>query len=162
MTQHLWTLIGKYAHRGLFLDTNVLLLHFIGGFREDLISRFKRTSQFTPDDFRLLRRVLSRFQPWVTTPNVLTEVNGLSSQLGEPLKTEYFVSFARGITLLAEEYVPSTKAASGEVFPRLGLTDAGIVEAVRGRYLVLSDDLELTRYLAGLGVDALNFNHLRA
>jgi len=44
---------------------------------------------------------------------------------------------------------------------KFGLTDSGIVHLVKDQYLVLTDDLNLVRYLQNQGVDVINFNHIR-
>jgi hypothetical protein len=46
-------------------------------------------------------------------------------------------------------------------FPDLGLTDAAILMAARGKCLVLTADLELHLALQARGIDAINFNHIR-
>ena len=161
MNDHVATLVQRYRSRGVLVDTNILLLFFVGSFDRNLISRFKRTERYTPGDFDLLIRLLTRFDRMVTTPNILSEVNGLSAQLGEPAKTAYFQHFSETIGLIAETYVVSAEAAKLDHFPKLGLTDSGIVQLVKGKYLVLTDDFPLSGFLADAGIDALNFNHLR-
>jgi rRNA-processing protein FCF1 len=158
-----WTadLIASYHSRGVLVDTNILLLFFVGCFERQLVRGFKRTDQFTCQDYDLLVRLLKPFHRIVTTPNILTEVNGFSNQIKEPAKTRYFADFARQITVLDEKYVVSTDATATEQFPRLGLTDAGIMHLAAGNYLVLTDDFTLEQLLAKAGIDVLNFNHLR-
>ena len=161
MTDSVLRSIQRYHSRGVLVDTNILLLHFVGSYDRELIPRFKRTRTYTVEDYDLLSRLLSQFERIVTTPNILTEVNSLSSQLGEPAKEQYFKEFARGIDTLDEKYVESATAAQLEQFPRLGLTDSGIVHLAKGNYLVLTDDFRLYGVLEHLGIDVLNFNHLR-
>ncbi len=161
MTDPRFLLIERYRSRGVFVDTNILLLHFVGGFDRQQIGRFKRTRQFNVQDHDLLARLLARLNKVVTTPNVLSEVNSLSGQMGEPARTKYFQQFARGIGSLDEQYVRSTDAAGTEQFPRLGLTDSGIMLLAKGHYLVLTDDFKLAYSLEQAGIDVLNFNHIR-
>lgn len=162
MNEHVFRLMLQYRSRGVLVDTNILLLFFVGSFDRLLIAKFKRTgNRFSIDDFDLLNNLLARFDRVVTTPNILSEVNGLSNQIGEPTRTRYFSEFARKIPLLDEQYVASAQAAQVEAFSKLGLTDSGILHVVRGHYLVLTDDLTLYGFLEKAGIDALNFNHLR-
>jgi hypothetical protein len=158
---HEWAeILQRYASRGVLVDTNVLLLYFVGCFRRERIASFKRTCQFTEGDFDLLARFLSFFDRVVTTPNILSEVSNLSGQLGEPEKTAYFRQFAGGITVLDEHYVQSAVASGSEHFPRLGLADCAILALAKGNFLVLTDDVGLYTLAPKLGVDAINFNHL--
>lgn len=154
-------LIQRYKQTGIFVDTNILLLYFIGAFDQNLIPKFKRTRQFTIEDHTILVRILDFFDKVVTTPNILTEVSNLSGQLGEPAKSDYFKKFSSDITLLEEEYMASRDVADMQEFVRFGLTDTGIVHLTRGRYLVLTDDFRLSQYLRSAGVDVINFNHIR-
>ncbi len=161
MTDPLLQLIQTYRSRGVLVDTNILVLYFVGNVARDQVPRFKRTKQFGVEDYDLLVRLLRCFDRIVTTPNVLSEVNSLSGQLTEPLRTKCFSDFARAITLLDEHYVASATAAQTSEFSRLGLTDCAIAHLAAAKYLVLTDDLTLARFLEKAGIDVLNFNHLR-
>ena len=154
-------LAQRYKQAGIVVDTNILLLYFIGALDRDLIPKFKRTRQFTVEDHTILIRILDFFDKVVTTPNILTEVSNLSGQLGEPVRSEYFRKFSSDITLLEEEYVASQDVADRQEFVRFGLTDAGLIHLTRGKYLVLTDDFRLSQYLQSAGVDVINFNHIR-
>jgi rRNA-processing protein FCF1 len=161
MDQYVDDLVQRYRSRGVLIDTNILLLFFVGCFDRWLITRFKRTVNYSVEDYDILTRFVGRFDRMVTTPNILAEVNSLSGQMAEPTRTNYLRHFSKGIGLIAEEYVVSADAARLNCFPKIGLTDSGIMHLVRGNYLVLTDDSGLHGFLAKEGIDALNFNHLR-
>lgn len=161
MTDHVLELVERYRSRGVLVDSNVLLLYFVGRFQRQLVPDFKRTAQFKVEDYDLLELFLSNFQRIVTTPNILTEVNSLLGQLGEPRKSNCIKGFAGGIGLLGEHYVPSADAAQVDQFAKLGLTDTVIAHLAEGSYLVLTDDAKLTCFLQRIPVDVVNFNHLR-
>ena len=154
-------LISRYSRRGIFVDTNPLLLYFVGAFDPSFISRFKRTDIFSIEDFNTLVTLLENFDQIITTPNVLTEVSNFSNKIGEPMRTEYFKKFAQCITLTNERYLDSHMLAMTNEFIRFGLTDAGTVIVAKEEYLILTDDLRLSQYLQSTGVDVINFNHLR-
>lgn len=149
-----------YGHRGVVIDANLLLLFFLGSYDRKQISTNKRLAMFTESDLDLLTKVLKQFSQIVTTPNILTEVSNLSNAIPDTKKAAYFSWFARSLAVLQEEYVSSTTAL-GNRWARFGLTDAGIAEIAKNRYLVLTDDLRLSRSLESDGVETLNFNHLR-
>lgn len=155
-------LIQRYKQSGIIVDTNILLLYFIGAFDQNLIPKFKRTKKFAVEDHTTLLRILGLFDKVVTTPNILTEVSNLSGQLGEPLRREYFKKFSSGIALLEEESMASTTVARMQEFIRFGLTDTGIVHVSKEKHLVLTDDFRLSQYLQSAGVDVINFNHIRS
>jgi hypothetical protein len=63
MSEEIQRLVGRYARKGILIDTNILLLYFVGNFDQDLISSFKRTLQFTVEDYNtllLLKSVISQ------------------------------------------------------------------------------------------------------
>ena len=151
----------RYRQAGIMVDTNILLLFFIGAFDQNLIPRFKRTRQFSVEDYATLISILGLFDRIATTPHILTEVSNLSGQLGEPARSEYFKKFSSDITLLEEENVASRDVAQMQEFVKFGLTDTGIIHLTKGKYLVLTDDFWLSQYLQSAGVDVVNFNHIR-
>jgi hypothetical protein len=142
------------------IDSNLLLLLFLGSYERTQISTNKRLATFTEEDFDLLTRFLAQFSQLVTTPNILTEVSNLSHAIPETKKAAYFAWFAGSLAVLQEEYV-SSATALGNRWARFGVTDAGIAEIAKNRYLVLTDDFRLSQSLQSDGIDTLNFNHLR-
>ncbi len=161
MSETFRELFRRYKTKGVLVDTNILLLWFVGAVNRERISRFNRTEKFIPEDYDLLLEILSSFDKIVTTPNILTEVNSLANQQGEPDRSKCLAIFAKGVARLDESYIESRNAAGMENFAKFGLTDCGIVELARERYLVLTDDLKLANYMQKIGIDTVNFNNLR-
>ncbi len=161
MIEPIGQLIARYSQKGILVDTNILLLYFVGSFDQNLIPRFKRTLQFTIEDFEMLLTLLQPFNKVITTPNILTEVSNLSGQLGEPARGRYFQTLAEKIALMEEHYVESRDASTQEEFINVGLTDTGIGKLSKDGYLVLTDDFQLSQSLQKKGIDVINFNHIR-
>lgn len=156
--EYIERLLRRYFPTGILVDTNILLLLFVGTLSKEKIAKFDRTDQFTPTDYDLLVDLLQSFRVIATTPNILTEVNSLLNKLGEPARQV----FASGLTILDETYLPSKQIASLDwPFLKYGLTDCGIAEVAQGKYLVLTDDLKATSYFNQRGIDTINFNNLR-
>jgi hypothetical protein len=150
-----------YRSKGLLIDSNVLLLFFVGLHDPTRIENFKRTRQFTIEDFELLVAFMGQFKEVVTTPSILTEVSNLLGHVPAKLRYAFFEHFANGLKNLDEHYTPSRELGDEKAFPRFGLTDTAILQAASGKYLVLTDDLRLAQYLEGQNIDVINFNHLR-
>jgi hypothetical protein len=161
MSDYELALVAKYRKLGVLVDTNLMLLYFIGAFDVEFIPRFKRTQNFSQQDYMLLTLFLSEFSVIATTPNILTEINSFANQIEGRLKKDYYVRFADEILKLEEIYLSSKIIARLPEFRQFGLTDAGILNAARNKYLVLTDDLKLSTYANGFGVEAMNFYHLR-
>ena len=156
-------LLSRYTRKGVLVDSNLLLLYFVGLFDPKRIRTFRRMQSrgFTLDDFGLLQRFLKLFDKLVTTPNILTEVGGLSNQLRGDEKTTYYAVFAHFVSSIAEYYTESKQICALEHFKQFGLADSGIINLARGNYLVLTDDGPLVGYLQNVGIDVINFNHIR-
>ena len=150
-----------YRSKGLLIDSNVLILFFVGLHDPTRIENFNRTAQFTVQDFELLVDFIRQFKEVVTTPSILTEVSNLLGQVPDKLRYAFFEHFADGLKNLDEHYTPSRELGNEKAFPKFGLTDTAILQAASGKYLVLTDDLRLAQYLEGLNIDVINFNHLR-
>ena len=161
MNDEIHRLVVRYARRGILIDTNILLLYFLGSFDPYLISNFKRTLQFTIEDYNTLLLLLQPFDRLVTTPNILTEVSNLSGQLGEPARTAYFSILAKQITLMEEHYIASRESVAEEEFIKIGLTDVCILKLPKDQYLILTEDFRLSQYLQHKSIDVINFNHIR-
>jgi rRNA-processing protein FCF1 len=153
-------LLQAYFRRGVVVDSNLLVLFFLGGFDRSQIDKNPRLEKYSPDDFELLIKLLDKFRVLVTTPHVLTEVSNLSNAVPEGERKSYFESIASRVTLLEERHVACSTALAGR-WERFGLTDAAIATIAENQLLVLTDDFRLSQVLQSEGIDSLNFNHLR-
>jgi len=155
------SLIQKYANKGIFVDTNLLLLLLVGLTDPQLVPKFPRTEQFVPEDFDTLNIFLSKFKLRLTLPNVLTEVSNLAGKIDGKAKKIFDEKFRKFIETIDETYVPSGDLIEDDRFSRFGLTDCAIMTLVKKRYLLLTDDFRLSKYFLSIGGDVINFNHIR-
>jgi len=161
MRDYIRKLFGKYKQKGLIVDTNILLLFFVGSVNKKRISQFNRTEQFLPKDYDLLVEIISYFSKIVVTPNILTEVSNFINQLSEPERSQSLEFLTKALTEWDEFYIESSTATQVEKFTKYGLTDSGIISLAKGEYLVLTDDFKLANYLEKIEIDTVNFNHIR-
>lgn len=156
-------LLGRYRNAGVLVDTNLLLLYFVGFYDQRLIERWGRTAdRFVAVDFDTLLVLLEGFERLVVTPHILTEVSNLLGYLRDPARTVCFGRFAEIIrSTMLEERTPGMDLSENPAFMLFGIADTSILDAAAGSYLVLTDDLSLAAYLQGQGVDVLNFNQVR-
>ncbi len=147
-------LIGRYRRKGLLIDTNLLILLFVGLRDPQRIRTDKRTQKYVPEDHDTLVKILNIFEKVITTPNILTEVSNL-------LDADSFEDFAEGLGSFEEYYLSSADLAKTVEFRKFGMTDKGIRHLAADQYLVLTDDFRLSQYLQSNNVDTLNFNHIR-
>jgi hypothetical protein len=160
---YLLPLVQKYHNKGLLIDTNLLLLLFIGSTIPEILPTFKPiTNQgFSEKDYNLLRHFASNFTRIITTPHVLTEVSNHCDKLKGKYRTTYCESIVPLIKALQEETVKAATLCELERFVDFGLADMAISESSSSAYLVLTTDFDLVGYLEMRKVDVINFNHMR-
>lgn len=139
--------LSPYRRRGLLLDSNLLVLYAIGWVDTNLIRSFKRTASFSVADFVLLHALVEWFGALVTTPHVLTEVNGLLNALTEDDKPRVRGWMTLNVPLWTETPVPATVLTTTPAFLHLGLTDAALARLAQDGPLVMSTDGALVRWI---------------
>lgn len=148
--------------RGVFVDANLLVLLVAGALDPDIIARHRRLRTFGLEDLERVREMVSRFECVLVTPNTLTEASNLLGQHGEPERSRLFTTLRILIGESHEVVVASAEAAGHPSFPRLGLTDAGLLGVVSRETPLVTVDLDL--YLAASKEDpssAVNYRHLQ-
>jgi hypothetical protein len=148
-------IFAQYRGKRILLDANLLLLYLVGTLQRERIATFKRTSQFSPEDFDLLLALVAQFRLLVTTPHLLTEVNSLANSLPEYLKPGWCDHFGRKIA----PFQPASIIMRQTAFNPFGLTDAAIQNASADT-LILTEDFRLSGFLQSQGVATLNFRDL--
>ena len=155
-------LLARHRQSGVAIDSNLLLLLWIGSFDRSLIQRFKRTQKYAETDYDLLVSLVARVKLLVTTPNVLTEVSNLAGQLPQQMAEEFRVEMQRVIDQFNEQHFPCKLAAAENCFISLGLTDSTLAILARKKILVLTDDLPLYAQLHSAKMPVINFTHVRS
>lgn len=149
------------SQRVIAVDANLLVLLVVGLTDEKLVSKHKRTKSFQKEDFQLLQEILSGYEEILLTPHVLTEVSNLASQIGDPLKSKVRTTFAALINQHPESYEKSSEIGNHKLFPRLGLTDCGLLSLVEADTPLITVDLGLYLAACERSTKAVNFNHVR-
>ncbi|MCT7981416.1 hypothetical protein NG792_27210, partial [Laspinema sp. C3] len=90
---------------------------------------------------------------------VFSKRSGKSAITGHRLKSSK--TFYSSIKLFCKRSIESATVGRADNFKKFGLTDCGIIEVSRDKYLVLTDDFKLANYLQKIGIDTINFNNLR-
>lgn len=154
--------LARYRTRGAVIDANLLLLLLVGTVRRELVGAFKRTRQYTAEDWDVLEGVLGQLGTLVTTPNVLTEVSNLGDWLEGPDRERFVQAFRLFVGQVRESRRESRRLVGHDAFPALGLTDVSLAQAARkGHRLLVTDDFALHQRCERDGIASLNFSHLR-
>jgi hypothetical protein len=155
-------LITKQQGKGVFVDANLLVLLLIGIVNPNRIPNFKRTQDFTIEDFRILRRLVEWFgEPLVATPHVLSQVSDLTDLAGrEGISVRKLLKST--VEVIDERYDEARSLVAHPLFNRFGLGDASVAAVCERNIVVLTADVQLQIALASLRLDAINFNHVRS
>jgi rRNA-processing protein FCF1 len=155
--------IARRSHRGVLVDSNLLLLLFVGKIGREHIAGFKRTRRYRVDDFDLLAEFVDRLPPLVTTPNILTEVSNLAGRFYGDKLAEFRAVFAHAVAASLEKYRASRLLVVSPHFRAAGLADAAMIEIAHGGgYLLLTDDQKLSALASAKGVEVANLKEIRA
>ena len=99
-------------------------------------------------------------KPVVATPHVLSQVSDLTDLSGqEAIRVrELFRSIVEEIE---ERHDAARRLVLHPLFERFGLGDASIAQVCARGIVVLTADVQLQIALGSMGLDAINFNHVR-
>lgn len=156
----------KYGKKPLIIDTNVLLLLFIGIFNKDFIERCSLTSgKYSPDDFETLKQVIRYFKSEVIiTPYILTEVSNLSKT---NIKDPYFHIYFAKITDILRHYqehhitLENLLKIDFKLLSRFGFPDMSIVEVAKQiGAVVLTDEINLHEQLLYKKIPVMKFSYI--
>ena len=153
-------LIQKHRGKGVLVDTNLLVLLLVGAVNRRRIQNFKRTGDFTVQDFDLLTCLLDWFGKLIATPHVLSQVSDLTDLTGTEL-TRVRAVFKTLVEEIEECCDTSRILVANPLFARFGLTDSAIATVCSRGILVLTTDVRLQLALQERDIDALNFNDIR-
>lgn len=152
----LWNMVKRVV-----LDTNLCILLCVGLAERTFIKRHKRLRVFDEADFDLLAKYLHRAGTLTFLPNITTEASNLLRHSAEPMRARFNLMLASIIDRSEERYIPSSVVTKRDEYPRLGLADGALLEAMDKDDQLLTDDFDLYYAAAQLGLDVVNFNHLR-
>lgn len=156
MNDYLFSLITKYKNNGVLIDTNILLLYLVGSSDLNMIRGFKRTSNFTEDDFNLISNFIKYFDFRITTPHVLTEVSDfIDNRQNLQAVLKVFIKNSK------EVFIESLELSKKDTFLKFGLADTSVTHSAKENYLVFTDDNPLYGYLINSQIDAVNLDQIR-
>lgn len=146
----------------LVIDTNLLVLLVVGRTDRGLIQSHKRTKTFQVEDFDLLVRFIGQFQLTLVTPHIVTETSNLIVQTFDKMVPLLRATLAALVQSQDEQYTASVELTDQPAYPRLGLTDAAILQLVNDGAMLITTDMDLYLEAARMRPElAMNFNHLR-
>jgi rRNA-processing protein FCF1 len=155
---------GKYKQKGVFVDTNMLVLYIMGTTDIKHVNRTisgGNTANYTENDFILASAFIDYFDRKISSPHILTETSNL---LGENYD---FHSYLKNnyIDKVDEIYERSKNLAENNYYSKLGLADSSIISAStkskKDSHLVFTVDGPLSGYLKNIGIDFVTLQILK-
>ena len=155
------------APQGLIIDTNILILFFIGAYDQSYIKECKRTSEYTEEDFETLKEFLNCFKGLkiYITPHIISEISNLSitSGFSSSKLSGYIGRIVELIKEMNESHIEVHSLLQLDItlIKEFGFTDLGIIELSKKYNIpILTDDGRLYGY-ASSQTDVINFKHIK-
>ncbi|MBV9556630.1 MAG: hypothetical protein JO254_06090 [Pseudolabrys sp.] len=146
----------------LLLDTMLLTLLVVGTASRDFVSKHRRLQPYGSKDFDLLVDNIPQPARIVVTPNTLSETSNWVKMIGEPARSQIAATFGHLINIFEERYVASKHATQDPEFQRFWLTDSVLLIELTNGHILLTSDFPLYEAALRRGLNAVNFNDLRA
>jgi hypothetical protein len=157
-------LFKKMQEKGVLLDTNLLVLLVVGMADQKSINTHKKLGVYSLDDFRLLVATLGTCRKFVVTPHVLAETSNLvvHGMYGDLEKKAFLaIQGLLQVSNFSETHDYLSTIVSNDGFLKYGVSDIGLLEALKGELVLLTDDFQLSGYAEGKGYDVLNYQNLQ-
>jgi rRNA-processing protein FCF1 len=136
----------------IIIDTNSLIVLIIGLIDENLISKHKRTSIYSKEDFYELLNLIGDFKNLLVLPNIWTEVDNLLNNFQGNQKRDYIFKIREIISNSTEKYLETKFGLESQYFERLGLTDSLILEFAKDCKFIITSDSKLSDYANANGI----------
>lgn len=148
--------------KGALIDTNLLTVIIVGSLGVGEVEKFKRTNEYTTDDVVGLDSLLASFGWLAATPSVIAETCNIIDWLDGVKRQAAFSCLATYVQSVNEHSIESKALVETPVYFKLGITDAALFHFAKNEDVVLvTADLPLYGYASGMGVEVINFNHIR-
>ncbi|MBI4121869.1 MAG: hypothetical protein HY461_00905 [Parcubacteria group bacterium] len=148
----------------LLVDTNILVLLFVGLYNPALIKDCDTTNRYSKEDFELLKQILRCFKKCIITPHVVAELSNLSKKSfkGERL-CHYVHVVVEQLKSFEEQHLDLSSLLGSDIqlICQLGFTDVGIYElSQRLNVPVITDDMPMCARFER-SIPMINFQLLR-
>ena len=137
----------------LVIDTNILLLFFIGIFNSDYLSECSLMTEngknYRKEHFELMEEILKIFlYRVIITPHVLSEINMLSRKRIKPESrmNSLFENIIQQLKKCQEEHIELEIILKNGGVLKFGFTDISLIEvAKKKKWAILTDEFDLYR-----------------
>lgn len=148
-------------NRKVLLDTSPFIVLVVGSVEPNLLGSSRHLKGFVPEDWLILKEFLTGFGAAAITPHVATEAAHFLGKIDDGSGKHVRARFVQVLATVQEYPVASRMAAARREFAWLDLADCSLLETGQSQDTLLSTDAVLVYRCQGLGVPAVNFNHLR-
>lgn len=135
-------LIRAYSNHGLVIDTNLLILDFVGDYNTSKITSYKRTALYTVKDYYLLQALIKSFRKVIVNQPILTEAFNLIDSLNNIENFKLNQHLIQRLQRFAEVNYTNRDILGMQSFIKYGFADASL-DYLSSNNLILTDDLRL-------------------
>ncbi|MDO3663413.1 hypothetical protein [Acinetobacter higginsii] len=156
-------LIIQMQKHGVLIDTNLLVLLAVGLVDPAQISKHKKLSAYTVESFEILFGIFNSCRKVLISSHIIAETSNLMTHgMYGDLETKVFFAL-KGIIdmdVFQELHIEAEKITKNESYFKYGISDSGLLDLIKEKVVLLTDDYRLSGYAESKGLDVLNFNHL--
>lgn len=147
--------------RPVLVDSSPLLLLLVGTCERGLVERFKRTKNYSRNDYDLLVQFLAGRRV-IATPGVLAEVSNMAMQLRREEFARLVDRNIDGLRHMGEIHVAKDLIIEAPEFKRVGATDTTLLLAARDNdWEILTSDHPLFSRCRSEGIEATHMMELQ-
>lgn len=156
----------KFYGKGVFIDTELLIVLLIGAYKRSLIGQ-GCTANYTLDDYNLLYAFLSKFKYKYVSQPILTEAFFHLFEGNKKIEKGYQEEFIKDtldilVINLNESYSEKKFTLENKRVIDLGFADINSVECcLKNDLLLLTKDAGLCRYANEKELEYVSFDYLR-
>lgn len=151
---------SQLFNRTITFDTNIFILLVVGSIGKEHISLFKRTKEFTVEQYEFLQTLLLQQNQFVISSHVITEASNLLESFSFRKQPIGLIQLKEFINNSVELYSEATQLVQNNSYLKFGLSDASIEELCKKEVVVFTVDLPLYGYLYNQSFEVYNLNHI--
>lgn len=157
--------IFKYQPEGVIVDTEVLILFFLGKYNPDLVEQNKITNKFQLQDIDLVDKIIGQFKKIIITPHIIAEVSNHSKYaFKSPHTAPFFETMVKLLESTTEKGVEINELCKTDIqlISEYGFTDMAMHHLSHDTGIpILSSDGRFCRPFSSQ-IPIINFNYIKS
>lgn len=155
--------VKTVSRKGVFFDTEILLVLVLGIYDQKFMRTFSRTSSYELDDFQNFVGIFNSAKRRFVSPQVLAELTNYTDKIYEPVKTRFYDSMKKFLDKQIEQYIPKNKImAESSWFIKTGFTDTSVLKTcIQKDCALVTTDATLTSIAQHANIPVFNYRNFQ-